>query len=96
MKYFSLIFWLALFAACPFSTAAQNNITSAIRQSKPYVLLRDGTLATSIKINRTWSGNFCTITLTNTGVNNLNLKEAILFQANHLFKPLSTLKVFKC
>jgi alpha-galactosidase len=87
MKYFSLIFWLALFAACPFSTAAQNNITSAIRQSKPYVLLRDGTLATSIKINRTWSGNFCTITLTNTGVNNLNLKEAILFQANHLFKP---------
>jgi alpha-galactosidase len=87
MKYFFSIFWLQLFFACPLTATAQTNIISAIKQSGAYALLQDGSVATNVKITRTWQGSFCNITITNTGVNNLNLKEAVLFQSNRLFKP---------
>jgi alpha-galactosidase len=87
MKYFFLIILVQLFYACPFIATGQNNIVSTIKQSEAYVLLKDGSVATNIKISRNWQGSFCNTTITNTGINNLNLKEAVLFQANHLFKP---------
>ncbi|MDN3655570.1 alpha-galactosidase [Ferruginibacter paludis] len=87
MKYFFFIILVQLFCACLFTVTAQNNIVSAIKQSDSYVLLQDGSVATNVKITRTWQGTFCNTTITNTGVGNLNLKEAVLFQANHLFKP---------
>lgn len=70
--------------------SAQNNVVNSIKQSKTYAISTDGVAATDMKINRSWTGNFCSIILTNAGKKNLRLKEVVLFQADRLFNGNTT------
>ena len=85
MRYNANILWILLFCICSFATLAQTKVIEAIKNSNAYVLLQDSSVATEIKIDRKWNGNFCTTTIHNSSNKNLRLKEVVLLQADRLF-----------
>ncbi len=69
---------------CVASLTAQS-ITEAIKNSKPLVVLKDGSLSADVKIDRKWNGNNCKISITNNNSSTVKIKEVILFSADKLF-----------
>lgn len=65
--------------------SAQQNTISAIKNSSAYVLLQDQSVASAVKVSRSWTGNFCNTTITNNSKKELRLKEAVLFTAAKLY-----------
>jgi alpha-galactosidase len=83
----TLLFLLCLLHVQAFSQTA---ILSALRNSRPVILLADGTGNPDLKLERKWSGDFCKSTITNTGSKELRLREAVILQANRLFPPATS------
>ena len=67
-----------------FNSQSQS-ITEAIKNSKPVVVLTDGSISANIKVDRKWNGDNCKISITNTSSSIVKIKEVVLFSADKLF-----------
>ena len=85
MTYTINILLTLLFCICFAAAPAQEKTIRAIKNSNAYILLQDSSVATEIKIHRTWKGNFCTTILHNNSNKNMRLKEVVMFQISHVF-----------
>src|SRR5436309_1683110 len=82
----SLYPFLSLLLLCiSLNAVAQTETIAAIKNSNAYAVLRDGSVATDITIDRKWNGNYCTTSISNKGQHNRNIKEVVLMHADRLF-----------
>ena len=70
-----------------YSNSQASSIIKSIKNSKPLVVLQDGSVSSDVKVERKWDGNNCQITITNNAKSSLKIKEVILFSADKLFRP---------
>ena len=78
-------FCLIICCCYAFNSQSQS-ITEAIKNSKPVVVLTDGSVSTNIKVDRKWNGDNCKVFITNQSSSIVKIKEVVLFSADKLFE----------